>query len=93
MVKEFCPTCGSAVGFDKSGHHLYGGRLAFGDFERILLSLGAAGSDVRQLWPEDPTPEACGNCGARWAENVSWNVTGGWTCGACGESDYPEAAE
>jgi hypothetical protein len=52
-VQEFCPTCGAALAYDKSGHMLYGGRLAYRDFEQILLSLGASGSDVRRLWPEE----------------------------------------
>jgi hypothetical protein len=52
-AQEFCPTCGAALAHDKSGHILYGGRLAYRDFEQILLSLGAAGSDVRRLWPEE----------------------------------------
>lgn len=51
--REFCPTCGSALAYDKSGHILYGGRLSFRDFEQILLSLGASGSDVRRLWPKE----------------------------------------
>ncbi len=51
--------------------------------------------------PENDTPFAtitapfdqCANCGSKASENVTWNRTGGWTCAACGESDYPEAAE
>jgi hypothetical protein len=51
--------------------------------------------------PEDDEPfatiiapfEKCGNCGSRASESVYWNRTGGWSCTACGESDYPEAAE
>lgn len=35
----------------------------------------------------------CANCGSTASENVTWNRTGGWTCAACGESDYPEATE
>lgn len=40
-------------GHDKSGHTFYGRWLSFRDFEQILLSLGASGSDVRRLWPEE----------------------------------------
>lgn len=47
----FCTACGNAVARDKDGHLLYGTWLSFRDFERILLSLGASGSDVRRLWP------------------------------------------
>jgi hypothetical protein len=49
----FCPTCGIAVDTfqDKSGHLVYGSWLSYRDFETILLSLGASGSDVLRLWP------------------------------------------
>jgi ribosomal protein L37AE/L43A len=60
-----------------------------------------AGRNGTTQRPEDDTPFAtiiapfdeCANCGSKASENVSWNRTGGWTCAACGESDYPEAAE
>lgn len=48
---EFCSECGAALGSDKSGRSLYGQFLSYRDFEQILLSLGASGSDVRRLWP------------------------------------------
>jgi hypothetical protein len=51
----FCPECGQAAtfaGHDKSGHTFYGRWLSFRDFEQILLSLGASGSDVSRLWPD-----------------------------------------
>lgn len=57
---------------------------------RFRKALEAAG---RSPTPRRTIPGACGNCGAPSAENLSWNATGGWTCGACGESDYPEATE
>lgn len=36
---------------DKAGHVVYDSRISFGEFERILLGLGASGSDVKRLWP------------------------------------------
>jgi hypothetical protein len=50
-----CPACGAASpgARDKSGHLHYGRWLSHRDFEQILLSLGASGSDVQHLWPEE----------------------------------------
>lgn len=32
---------------------MYGSWLSYRDFEQILLSLGASGSDVQRLWPAE----------------------------------------
>jgi len=54
-----CPTCGCAApgARDKDSHLLYGRWLSFLDFEQILFSLGASGSDVERLWPEGTLAE------------------------------------
>jgi hypothetical protein len=54
---QFCFACGQTVdeARDKAGHLQYGRWLSFRDFEQILLSLGASGSDVRRLWPAGAT--------------------------------------
>jgi hypothetical protein len=39
-------------GVTHQGHAMYDGHwISYRDFERILLSLGASGSDVQRLWP------------------------------------------
>jgi hypothetical protein len=47
-------------------------------------------------WLDPPVmlnyPSSCGNCGAP-PSKLYWNHTGGWSCRACGASDYEEAAE
>ena len=43
--------------------------------------------------PVHPDFDKCRNCGAEAKQYVYWNPTGGWACLACGEFDYPEAAE
>jgi hypothetical protein len=48
---EWCGSCGAALGTDKKrGNSMYAQYVSYRDFEQILLSLGASGSDVQRLW-------------------------------------------
>jgi hypothetical protein len=49
---EFCGTCGAALGVGHRGHPMYGAYVGYKEFERVLLALGASGSDVQRSWTE-----------------------------------------